>query len=780
MGISSYENLTRNINQLGGVDMTGASSGDVLTVGADLIVRPGPSGGPGSDVLGTELTGFSPVTGTVAATDTVLEGFEKLQGSMTNLENKHVTTTRFATISSGTSGTITLPTNSTVKLDDFGGTVDAVITGITGGRPSNLPVLNASNVVVATTFDTNGGYVLSSAPSSYPVALVYRVTQKLKDFDSSSSDVHGEYEVTPTHDGLVGIGGGVAGNQKHYAIFSTTAQAKAATPTGPTLAFIEDKEGIYLYCTDCSYPADDDLVLITGNGGNTRWELVQKMSRTQGDTGWINTDNATLSKISSTQVRLSITSTAAIAIKGKRIAVPIGNYEVTLSGAGGPKFIGFNDATLSLSSQDTLWDFNTQVPVAVCYWSGTAIVASPQTEFHGIRDTVWHSWAHKFLGTQYVSGLSFTGNVQTDNNTNPGSDDTVSYLWSTAGVIQDEDVQSTPGTGQWLQTLGSGLTSTTAAIFNFFYFNGTVITTAAAMADRSPFLHSGTTPQWENAGVLTNAVSNDYIVYHYFASPMTGGWAVFARPHNAKYTSLALARAARPSQLTWSNYAELKHLYTAIFRVNTAWGNTHDCKLVALDDYRTIPGTPTAATAPTAHSSLSALELAGSGVTWGHIDDQAQTIAGVKTFDGGAAIKGATSAVAAGYVGERQLFTTRTLTPSAGNWVATSSSLAELGPGIYLVYVSISQSSAFSNDIAALVSINNNNDSTGSIVPGLGWETFGADQEGGAAISFQRALGAIYHTVAVGNTSQLYAKVYVAAANNTPTTTITGFAIRIA
>jgi hypothetical protein len=223
--------------------------------------------------------------------------------------------------------------------------------------------------------------------------------------------------------------------------------------------------------------------------------------------------------------------------------------------------------------------------------------------------------------------------VQTDNNNNPGSDNTVSYLWSTAGVIQDEDFQSTPGTGQWLQTLGSGLTSTTAAIFNFFYFNGTVITTADAMADRSPFLHSGTTPQWENAGVLTNAVSNDYIVYHYFASPMTGGWAVFARPHNAKYTSLALARAARPSQLTWSNYAELKHLYTAIFRVNTAWGNTHDCKLVALDDYRTLPGTPTAATAPTAHSSLSALELAGSGVSWGHVDDQAQTLVGVKTFE---------------------------------------------------------------------------------------------------------------------------------------------------
>jgi hypothetical protein len=233
-----------------------------------------------------------------------------------------------------------------------------------------------------------------------------------------------------------------------------------------------------------------------------------------------------------------------------------------------------------------------------------------------------------------VSGLAFTGNVQVDNNTNPGADDTVSYLWSTTGVIQDEDVQSSPGTGQWLQTLGSGLTSATAAIFNYFYFNGTFVTTQAAMADRTPFIHAGagTPPQWENAGVLTPAVSNDFIVYHYFATPMTGGWAIFARPHNAKFTSLALAQAARPSQLTWSNYAEIKHLYTAIFRVNTTWGNTHKCKLVRLDDYRTVAGTPTAAVNPTSHSALSALELAGPGVTYGHVDDQAQIIAGVKTF----------------------------------------------------------------------------------------------------------------------------------------------------
>jgi hypothetical protein len=60
-----------------------------------------------------------------------------------------------------------------------------------------------------------------------------------------------------------------------------------------------------------------------------------------------------------------------------------------------------------------------------------------------------------------------------------------------------------------------------------------------------------------------------------------------------------------------------------------------------LSDYRTVAGTPVAATAPTNHAGLSGLELAGAGVTWGHINDQPQTIAGAKTFSSDLSIGGA-------------------------------------------------------------------------------------------------------------------------------------------
>lgn len=113
----------------------------------------------------------------------------------TALGDKYVRTTRFASIGAGTSGTVTLPANSTVVLDDFGGGVDAVITTISAGRPTFSHAFTAAGDLVTTSFDAGGNYTLSGAPSAYPVALVYRVRQKLSDFDSTSSDIIGDYDV---------------------------------------------------------------------------------------------------------------------------------------------------------------------------------------------------------------------------------------------------------------------------------------------------------------------------------------------------------------------------------------------------------------------------------------------------------------------------------------------------------------------------------------------------------------------------------------------------------
>ncbi len=122
-----------------------------------------------------------------------------------------VRTTRFVSIGSNTSGTVTLPTNSTVVLDDFGGTVDAVVLQISGGKPLQSNALTITGSIVATTFNSNGDWAFSAAPTAYPVALVYRVYQSLTNFTSADSDIWGDAEVNTAAVGSIGItvdGGG--------------------------------------------------------------------------------------------------------------------------------------------------------------------------------------------------------------------------------------------------------------------------------------------------------------------------------------------------------------------------------------------------------------------------------------------------------------------------------------------------------------------------------------------------------------------------------------------
>lgn len=146
---------------------------------------------------------------------------------------KYVRTTRFVSIGAGTSGTASLPLNSEVVLDDFGGTVDALVLQISGGKPTVLPALTATGVVVAATFDSSGNWAFSGTPSSYPVALVYRVRTTLSAFDSTSSDIWGEpgvVGVQPVGQGGTGLSAFVVGDIT-YASATNVLSALAANAT---------------------------------------------------------------------------------------------------------------------------------------------------------------------------------------------------------------------------------------------------------------------------------------------------------------------------------------------------------------------------------------------------------------------------------------------------------------------------------------------------------------------------------------------------------------------
>ena len=98
------------------------------------------------------------------------------------LEEKYVRSTRFKIVSE-ISGIIEAPPFSTIVLDDFGGSVDAVVSEVDEGKPTFGPIYTSAGVMVGVGFDSNGNYLLTGLPEKFPIAIIYRVKQKLKDYD---------------------------------------------------------------------------------------------------------------------------------------------------------------------------------------------------------------------------------------------------------------------------------------------------------------------------------------------------------------------------------------------------------------------------------------------------------------------------------------------------------------------------------------------------------------------------------------------------------------------
>jgi len=74
-------------------------------------------------------------------------------------------------------GAAAIPVNATVLLNRYPAAGDALITQLDGnGRPIDEPARTAGGVVITTTFDAGGNWVLSGVPTAYPVALIYQVS----------------------------------------------------------------------------------------------------------------------------------------------------------------------------------------------------------------------------------------------------------------------------------------------------------------------------------------------------------------------------------------------------------------------------------------------------------------------------------------------------------------------------------------------------------------------------------------------------------------------------
>ena len=116
------------------------------------------------------------------------------------LEDNEIKVAYFAEISSGTSGTVAIPTGATILLDQLPGALDAIVSTMSGasGQPTGATPLTAGGVAVSvSSFDASGNYTLSGTPSAYPVALIYVLKIDAKDWSNLTTAKILEYEKGP-------------------------------------------------------------------------------------------------------------------------------------------------------------------------------------------------------------------------------------------------------------------------------------------------------------------------------------------------------------------------------------------------------------------------------------------------------------------------------------------------------------------------------------------------------------------------------------------------------
>lgn len=306
---------------------------------------------------------------------------------------------------------------------------------------------------------------------------------------------------------------------------------------------------------------------------------------------------------------------------------------VVIDGVTGDHIIYYDSGVLSSLANPSGLQINdiilNKCIVAYIYWnsiSASSIIV--QDERHGISmSPETHSYLHQRFGAFYVSGLALNDFV-----IGLGSLDSHAQFSVSTGVIKDEDISHTI----------SAIASTTGLRYMYRsgasgdWYDGTNAGFSFPVgATPLPQYNEFTGATWQ----LTEIGSGDYMNLHIFTNGDIDG-KPFVLLGTSSYTNASTANAGQADELTaiLGNLPapEFVLIGSVIIEGKTSFTNSVQARVVENDNgdnYTnwTLTEVSSGAT-PANHNVLAGLQLANTGVTFGHIDDQVQTIVGAKTF----------------------------------------------------------------------------------------------------------------------------------------------------
>ncbi len=105
-----------------------------------------------------------------------------LEARVTTLENVLNEYEIYYSVGSGTTGSVTIPTGSSIVAAQYGSANGIAVTTDAAGRPTdNAAKTSGGSVITVTLTTSTGAYTLSGTPSAYPIAIVYQVSCLAKD-----------------------------------------------------------------------------------------------------------------------------------------------------------------------------------------------------------------------------------------------------------------------------------------------------------------------------------------------------------------------------------------------------------------------------------------------------------------------------------------------------------------------------------------------------------------------------------------------------------------------
>ena len=176
------------------------------------------------------------------------------------------------------------------------------------------------------------------------------------------------------------------------------------------------------------------------------------------------------------------------------------------------------------------------------------------------------------------------------------------------------------------------LDTSAAGTFTYYYQDG-----VGGWAEQASSTQINHTQYDDGSGTLATGSANKYYVHAVYARINSPTEFAVIYPQ-VVYNSLAEAQANAGSPQTVPAFGEAFSTGRFIGSIITKY-NT-----VAFEDILSPFSETLVSATPTEHNNLSGLQLSTTGVTYGHIDDQAQTIYGAKTFNSNVAATLSTAA----------------------------------------------------------------------------------------------------------------------------------------